>query len=46
MDAVVVDPDAEARGWDTEVARHARVISSLTRHFDRLAHREPPSAAT
>ncbi len=28
--------DAEARGWDSEVARHARVIASLQRHLDRL----------
>jgi site-specific recombinase XerD len=28
--------DAEARGWHTEVARHARVITSLQRHIDRL----------
>lgn len=28
--------DAEARGWDGEVARHARVISSVQRHLDRL----------
>ena len=28
--------DAEARGWDGEVARHARVIASLQRHLDRL----------
>ena len=28
--------DAEARGWDSEVARHSRVITSLQRHLDRL----------
>jgi site-specific recombinase XerD len=28
--------DAETRGWDGEVARHARVIASLQRHLDRL----------
>jgi len=38
--------DAQAGGWDTEVARHARVITSLTRHLDRLAHDKPASDAT
>jgi hypothetical protein len=28
--------DAQARGWDSEVARHARVIASLQRHLNRL----------
>lgn len=28
--------DALERGWDSEVARHARVITSLQRHLDRL----------
>jgi hypothetical protein len=28
--------DAQIRGWDGEVARHARVIASLQRHLDRL----------
>jgi site-specific recombinase XerD len=41
-DVTALREDAEARGWDTEVARHARVISNLTRHLDRLAHSEPP----
>ena len=36
--------DAEARGWDGEVARHARVIASLQRHLDRLT--PSPSATT
>ncbi len=36
--------DAEARGWDSEVARHARVITSLQHHLDRL-QREPDPAA-
>ena len=36
--------DAEARGWDTEVARHARVITSTTRHLGRLARSDSPSA--
>ena len=46
LDAVALRDDAEARGWDTEVARHARLISSLTRHLDRLAHSAPPSTVT
>lgn len=28
--------DALERGWDSEVARHARVITSLQKHLDRL----------
>jgi len=35
-DATALREDAEARGWDSEVARHARVISSLQGHLDRL----------
>jgi len=31
--------DAEARGWDSEVARHARLISTLQHHIDRLEPR-------
>jgi Phage integrase family len=46
VDATALRDDAEARGWDTEVARHARLISSLTRHLDRLAHSDPPSTVT
>ena len=45
-DVTALREDAEARGWDTEVARHARVITNLTRHLDRLAHSEPPSGTT
>ena len=37
--------DAEARGWDSEVARHARVIASLQRHLDRL-QRDPATPKT
>ena len=36
LDAVALREDAETRGWDSEVARHARVIASLQRHLDRL----------
>jgi len=46
VDATALRDDAEARRWDTEVARHARLISSLTRHLDRLAHSDPPSTMT
>ena len=35
-DAIELRDDAEARGWDSEVARHARVITSLQRHLNRL----------
>ncbi len=41
-DVTTLREDAEARGWNTEVARHARVIDSLTRQLDRLAHGNPP----
>ena len=43
-DKHAVREDAEARGWDSEVARHARVITSLQHHLDRL-QREPDPAA-
>jgi hypothetical protein len=33
--------DAEARGWDSEVARHSRVIASLQRHLDRATDKPP-----
>jgi hypothetical protein len=36
--------DAEARGWDSEVARHARVIASLQRHLGRLQQPARPSS--
>jgi hypothetical protein len=42
-DAVELRQDAQARGWDSEVARHARVITSLQRHLDRLRQ---PTATT
>jgi len=35
-DATALRDEAEARGWDGEVARHARVIASLQHHVDRL----------
>jgi hypothetical protein len=36
--------DAQARGWDSEVARHARVIASIERHLHRLKNESPPPA--
>jgi len=40
-DARVLHDDAVQRGWDSEVARHARLIASLQRHIDRLKHDTP-----
>jgi len=37
--------DARDRGWDSEVARHARVIASLQRHLDALAESPPQPAS-
>ncbi len=45
-DVTELRQDAEDRGWNTEVARHARVITSITRHVDRLAHNKPPTPPT
>lgn len=33
--------DAEAHGWDSEVARHSPVIASLQRHLDRATDKPP-----
>ncbi|ORI12917.1 tyrosine-type recombinase/integrase [Rhodococcus sp. 1168] len=35
-DEKVLRDDAHARGWDSEVARHARVTTSIQRHLDNL----------
>ena len=35
-DETDLEHDARTRGWDNEVARHARVITSIRRHLDRL----------
>lgn len=35
-DAVALREDAEARGWDDEVARHDRLAAALRRHLDQL----------
>ena len=40
-DERVLRDDAQARGWDSEVARHARVITSIQRHLDNLKHSPP-----
>ena len=40
-DAIELRDDAEARGWDSEVARHARLIASLQRHVDHLKRDTP-----
>lgn len=45
-DVTALRQDAESRNWNTEVARHARVINSLSRHLDRHAHNDPPSPTT
>ncbi|HUG83806.1 MAG TPA: hypothetical protein VMM13_04535, partial [Euzebya sp.] len=46
QDVRVLRDDAEARGWDSEVARHARVIASIESHLRRLTdtHRSKPVA--
>jgi hypothetical protein len=40
-DAQALHDDAVQRGWDSEVARHARLIPSLPRHIDRLKRDTP-----
>jgi site-specific recombinase XerD len=40
-DARALHDDALDRGWDSEVARHARLIASLQRHVDRLKRDTP-----
>lgn len=37
-DITALHDDAAERGWDTEVARHARVIASIKNHLNRLSH--------
>ena len=43
-DITALRDDATERGWDTEVARHARVIASINNHLNRLAHRTATDA--
>jgi hypothetical protein len=38
--------DAEARGWHSEVARHARVITSIESHVRRLQQTADPGVLT
>jgi len=42
VDVTALRDDAHTRGWDSEVARHQRVIDSLDGHLRRLA--TPPAA--
>jgi site-specific recombinase XerD len=43
-DVTALHDDAAERGWDTEVARHARVIASIKGHLDRLTRHANPGA--
>jgi site-specific recombinase XerD len=43
-DLTALHDDAAERGWDTEVARHARVIASIQGHLDRLTRHADPGA--
>ena len=43
-DEVDLEQDARTRGWDNEVARHARVITSIRRHLNRL-EQQPTTAS-
>ncbi len=43
-DVTTLHDDAAERGWDTEVARHARVIASIQSHLDRLTRHAEPGA--
>ena len=45
-DAQALRDDARGRGWDSEVARHARVIASLQRHLDSLKRDTPDQPIT
>jgi hypothetical protein len=36
-DVEVLHEDAQARGWDSEVARHARVIARIEGHIERAS---------
>jgi len=45
-DITALRDDAAERGWDTEVARHARVITSIQRHLDRLRRHDHPNTKT
>ena len=43
-DITALRDDATERGWDTEVARHARVIASINNHLNRLAQHTQTNA--
>jgi hypothetical protein len=45
-DVTALRDDAAERGWDTEVAGHARVIASTQRHLDRLQRRDQTTTTT
>ena len=46
VDVQALRDDADTRGWDTETARHARVIVSLETHIRRLKTTGPPTPVT
>ena len=43
-DIRVLRDDAAARGWESEVARHDRVIASIEAHTRRLESAKPSTA--
>jgi len=45
-DVTALHDDAVDRGWETEVARHTRVIASLQHHIRRLQQTQPGAAST
>jgi len=44
-DTQALHDDALERGWDSEVARHARLIASLQNHLNRLKRDTPDSTS-
>jgi len=45
-DVTALHEDATARGWDSEIARHARVIASLEGHIRRLKKTPIPAGSS
>jgi hypothetical protein len=45
-DVTALRDDAAERGWDTEVARHARVITSIQNHLNRLTQKAKPDTTS
>lgn len=45
-DVTALHQDAVARGWDTEVARHARLITNLEKHIRRLKRTDIPTGSS